>query len=225
MLNNVLRQRARNSWMLAFGDVITLLITFFILVLVLEVGYITKYQKWVSKQIDDSEKILAESFKESKLLTIKRTSFGIEVIIKNTKAFKEGGFEPSELLLIALQKLGKQLKTLPIILLKEEGFPSYVQKIMLKKHLHWEVGVHVAGYTDNGFVNPYSPLINNWFLSTMRAHRVMQVLSRNSELPHKLFAVAGYGEYRPIASNKTAEGRAKNRRVEISITAVLEHED
>lgn len=225
MQNNSSSQKAKTAWMLAFGDVITLLITFFILVLALESGNITKSQKWGREQLDTSGNTLLDLMNGTKIWDIKRTTVGIELSIKNAQAFKNGGYEPTEQLLAELKKLAKKMKKLPIIQLKKESFPPYVQKMMREKHLRWHVDINIAGYTDNGFVNPYSRLKNNWLLSTMRAQSVMQALIKYSNLPRSLFSVAGYGQYRPIASNKTKEGRAKNRRVEILITAVLEHKD
>jgi chemotaxis protein MotB len=53
----------------------------------------------------------------------------------------------------------------------------------------------------------------------------MQLLSASSGLPQDLFGIAGYGMYRPIASNDTPDGRAKNRRVKIVITANFAHQE
>lgn len=76
--------------------------------------------------------------------------------------------------------------------------------------------VLVAGHTDNQpiFTSQYE---SNWDLSSERALNCMKILLHNKNLdPHRFVAI-GYGEYRPIADNKTAEGRAKNRRVEVII--------
>lgn len=74
----------------------------------------------------------------------------------------------------------------------------------------------VAGHTDNVPIhNAYFD--SNWDLSTARALSFMKVLLNNSELEPKLFRAVGLGEYHPVDSNETVEGRAKNRRVEISI--------
>lgn len=74
----------------------------------------------------------------------------------------------------------------------------------------------VSGHTDN------VPMKNeefgsNWELSVMRSVNFMQVLLENKNLNPKLFSSKGYGEFQPIATNDTAEGKAKNRRVEILI--------
>jgi chemotaxis protein MotB len=76
--------------------------------------------------------------------------------------------------------------------------------------------IKVEGHTDNIPINtPEFP--SNWQLSTARATNViMYWISQYSNAANRLSA-AGYGEYRPVASNNTEYGRAKNRRVEIII--------
>jgi outer membrane protein OmpA-like peptidoglycan-associated protein len=70
----------------------------------------------------------------------------------------------------------------------------------------------VAGYTDNTG-KPDS----NLKLSKARAETVRDWLLDASGIPATQFAIQGYGETRPIASNDTPEGRARNRRVEITL--------
>jgi chemotaxis protein MotB len=77
-------------------------------------------------------------------------------------------------------------------------------------------GIRVEGHTDNTPINT-AQFPSNWELSTARATYLLQYLiSRTSISPARLSAV-GYGQYRPIASNDTPEGRAANRRVDLVI--------
>ncbi|MGE5280688.1 MAG: OmpA family protein [Deltaproteobacteria bacterium] len=76
--------------------------------------------------------------------------------------------------------------------------------------------VAVEGHTDS------EPIVrsgwkSNWELSTARALAVLHYfIDQDGITPERLSAV-GYGEYHPVASNETAEGKKKNRRVEIVI--------
>jgi|Deesub1362B_J571_1020462.scaffolds.fasta_scaffold00125_41 chemotaxis protein MotB len=72
----------------------------------------------------------------------------------------------------------------------------------------------IEGHTDNVPIRnaKYS---SNWELSVARATSVLMYLLKDKSIDPSRFSVAGYGQYRPVAPNTTAEGRAKNRRVEI----------
>ncbi len=76
--------------------------------------------------------------------------------------------------------------------------------------------ITVTGHTDDRPIKT-SQYPSNWHLSSERALNFMTELLNNKKLDPKLFSFTGYGEYRPIDSNKTEEGRAKNRRVEVLI--------
>ncbi|UVI30415.1 flagellar motor protein MotB [Paenibacillus spongiae] len=74
----------------------------------------------------------------------------------------------------------------------------------------------VSGHTDNEPIST-SDFKSNWDLSSSRAIRFMDILLSNKSLDPRLFSAIGYGEHRPVESNDTTAGRAKNRRVEVSI--------
>ncbi len=73
----------------------------------------------------------------------------------------------------------------------------------------------IEGHTDNVPVRG-GLYKSNWELSMARAYAVLRELEAGGVPPDRL-AGEGYGEYRPIASNATPEGRAKNRRIEIDL--------
>ena len=74
----------------------------------------------------------------------------------------------------------------------------------------------VSGHTDNVPIST-ARFASNWDLSVMRAVNFMKILLENNQLNPEWFSAKGYGEFKPIASNDTNEGKAKNRRVEILI--------
>lgn len=76
--------------------------------------------------------------------------------------------------------------------------------------------VEVAGHTDNIPIHR-ADFETNWDLSSKRAVNFMKILLANSKIQPASYSSVGYGEYRPIADNATTEGRATNRRVEVSI--------
>jgi len=81
--------------------------------------------------------------------------------------------------------------------------------------------VLISGHTDTDPINN-ARFPSNWELSSTRAITFMKyLLSINSGLNPARFSAIGYGEYRPIAKNDTAEGKQTNRRVEILIARSL----
>ncbi len=78
----------------------------------------------------------------------------------------------------------------------------------------------VAGHTDNVPIQT-SRFPSNWELSTARALEVVKLLIAQGVSPHALSA-AGYGEFDPVASNDAPDGRAKNRRIELTLQPNLD---
>jgi len=77
--------------------------------------------------------------------------------------------------------------------------------------------IRIEGHTDNVPISGalMSKYASNWELSTARATSVARYLQDQDKVDPTRLVAAGYGEYHPIASNDTPEGRAQNRRIEI----------
>lgn len=75
--------------------------------------------------------------------------------------------------------------------------------------------VGIEGHTDDQPIK-YSPWKSNWELSAQRALSVLHFLEEQGVGSKRLFA-SGYGEFSPVASNESEEGKSLNRRVEIVI--------
>ena len=76
--------------------------------------------------------------------------------------------------------------------------------------------VIIEGYTDNVPMSN-EQYASNWELSTSRAVSVLRYLSEEKQVDPTRLSARGYGEHQPIAPNDTAENRAENRRVNIVI--------
>lgn len=94
---------------------------------------------------------------------------------------------------------------------------SKIAKIVLD---YKEYDVLVEGNTDTDAISRPN-IRNNWDLSTLRASSVVQALQNEYGIDPKRLTAAGRGEYNPIASNSTVEGKARNRRTQIIITPKL----
>jgi len=79
-----------------------------------------------------------------------------------------------------------------------------------------QFNIGIEGHTDNVPIK-HSGYKSNWELSTTRALSVLHYLVKNQGISPERLSAIGYGEYRPVASNETSDGRKQNRRVEIVI--------
>jgi len=100
--------------------------------------------------------------------------------------------------------------------IRPEAYPTLdkVVRVLIENVPENDIGIE--GHTDNEPIK-YSGWKSNWELSTARALSVLHYLIDEKGLSGQRVSAIGYGEYRPVASNDTKEGRQLNRRVEIVI--------
>ncbi len=147
--------------------------------------------------VDESARELADSIEaamselvDEGLIDVRRDKRWIEVEIKSSILFPSGSAELSSQAIPVLEKLAKKLNALDNV-------------------------IHVEGFTDNIPISNFE-FLSNWELSAARAANVVHLFTRLGISPQRMAAI-GYGEFRPVATNTTAEGRAKNRRVVLVI--------
>ena len=126
------------------------------------------------------------------LINIKKTDYWLEIDIKSSILFSSGGAELSEDAEEVLSIIAGLLNT----------YPNDLQ---------------VEGFTDDRPINS-KKFPSNWELSSSRAASVVHLFEEEGVNPQRMQAI-GYGQYRPIAENTTAEGRNKNRRVNLVVLA------
>ena len=86
-----------------------------------------------------------------------------------------------------------------------------------------DISVLIEGHTDNDkFAGSVGQIENNWDLSTKRATAIVNILAENKAVKKENLTAAGRGEFAPLMSNDTPEGKAKNRRIEIILTPKLD---
>jgi chemotaxis protein MotB len=83
--------------------------------------------------------------------------------------------------------------------------------------------IQVSGHTDQMPIGEKrsAQFPTNWELSTARATNVVRFLQDKAKVPGERLLASGYGEYHPVASNRSSTGRAKNRRIEILLTPII----
>ena len=87
----------------------------------------------------------------------------------------------------------------------------------LREYMALGYEIRVEGHTDNKPINTQQ-FPSNWELSSSRAIAVMRFYLEEMEFNPALISAEGRGEYHPISDNDTAEGCAENRRVEIKLS-------
>ena len=230
-------------WLLTYADLITLLLIFFIIMYVMSIqdivkfksvaqslnmalagggqsimgeapasslipgqqGYQAKYNKDKSKSGSEDKKRKSESETMAEIkqkieqmakaagletkVTVTQTERGVTISIIDKLLFSSGEASLSPSAHSLLQKIGSII--------------SVSQQYM-----------RVEGHTDNQPISSF-PYPSNWELSAARATNVVRMFIEESGITPERLSAVGYGEYRPIASNATEEGRMANRRVEI----------
>ena len=135
---------------------------------------------------------------EGKGLTVEQKNGKVYVSMENKLLFNSGSWSVGPEGKKAVVELGKVLGENP------------------------DIAVLIEGHTDN---DPYAgsgPIADNWDLSTKRATAIVSILSENKAINKKNLTAAGRGQFSPLAGNETAEGKAKNRRIEIILTPRLD---
>lgn len=135
---------------------------------------------------------------EGKGLTVEQRNGKVYISMENKLLFKSGSWSVGAEGQSAVQQLGKVLAENP------------------------DISVLIEGHTDNVPYKGNSQLSGNWDLSTKRATAIVNILRENSGITPKNLTAAGRGEFAPIATNETPEGKAKNRRIEIVLTPKLD---
>jgi chemotaxis protein MotB len=98
--------------------------------------------------------------------------------------------------------------------IKTSSVPAFTRIADLLKQQPYRI--RIEGYTDNVPIHN-SQFPSNWELSTARASEMVRLLIVKYGFTPERLAAAGYGQYHPVASNDTAEGRSQNRRVDVVI--------
>ncbi|HYQ45650.1 MAG TPA: flagellar motor protein MotB [Polyangiaceae bacterium] len=99
-----------------------------------------------------------------------------------------------------------------------EGGQTVLQQIARSLVELSAYGIQVAGHTDSTRVvsaKTQEHFATNWELSSARATNVVRFLQERGKIPGARLVAAGFGEFRPAASNASEDGRRKNRRIEI----------
>jgi chemotaxis protein MotB len=98
-----------------------------------------------------------------------------------------------------------------------------IKKLAVVLEQNPDINITIEGHTDNVPYNSAgSTLKDNWDLSVLRATSIVRILLGSARIDAQRITAAGHGEFLPVDTDKTAEGRRKNRRTEIILTPKLD---
>jgi len=135
---------------------------------------------------------------EGKGLTVEQRNGKVYVSMENKLLFSSGSWAVNAEGKKAVQQLGAVLALNP------------------------DIAVLIEGHTDDVPYGGSGQVTDNWDLSTKRATSIVQILRENSGIDPFNLTAAGRGEYAPVTTNATADGKAKNRRIEVILTPKLD---
>ena len=145
-----------------------------------------KEERRLLKRIAEQFEDILEPYIDQKLVEVKRNDFWLELEMKSGMLFSSGEAQLSKSAIPLLKKIVEILRQTHNVL-------------------------HVEGHTDNIPIDTVE-FPSNWDLSSARASSVVKEFVNDGINPARMAAL-GYGEYHPVADNKSVQGRFKNRRV------------
>ncbi len=224
------RRRAeseKGTWLTTYSDMVTLLMTFFVLLFALSSFNLRKFEL-LSYSLQStfgvtpaSKGVLKGGESPAPEIADEQDGQLVQIGYQISQYISEYGLadvvsvheDPRGLLIRfrdqVLFDLGKAD-------LKPES--DLVLRTIAEAVLHIPNEIRIEGHTDD---LPISTLRfpSNWDLSAARAVAVLKHMA-DAGLPPNRLSIAGYGEYRPVASNETEEGRRLNRRVDVVVLSM-----
>lgn len=244
------------EWMNTYGDMITLLLTFFVLLFSFSSIDALKWEKIVSSfsgtpyvaiqsmesgdsQPDEIDNSVWETYKltPTPLPTPDSTQTEdpkAKVAEKFNELYQKIKYHIEENGLGFILYVEKQDETILLRLRDSALFDSAKASIkedaeeilidvcnIINEYYEYIKIIRIEGHTDNRPIST-AKYASNWELSVARAVEVFHYIVENTELDEAKFFVGGYGEFHPVASNDTEEGRVQNRRVDFVIESIIE---
>ncbi len=211
----------KGTWIVTYGDMVTLLLTFFILMIVILNEAESNIYKMLDMLLSETEQKL-DSYVTGQALDknidVQRTTKGVQLTISGEYFFDINSAQITPALRPLLDHIGHTVQQSRLLGVGGDPELKGFHEALQKSNHRLNVEIRVEGHTDNWPIRG-GRYASNWELSSARALEVVKYLSAVSGVEEGKFSALGYGEFRPITSNETPEGRSKNRRVEIFIDA------
>jgi len=215
------------AWALTFADLTTLLLTFFVLLLVILNDAEAHVDRLVNIILDETEKELAP-LKQNNLVDIERVTKGIKITLTGSKLFKSLSADLNPDADPILVQIGGLIRTSTLMNIYKQPRWDPLLEMIKKSNDTLNIEIRAEGHTDDKPIPMNSKFRNNWELSSARSLNLVQRLSELAQMEQHYFSALGYGEFRPKREIdniedrvELEEARAENRRVEIYFDAFI----
>ena len=220
------RKAKATAWALTFADMVTLLLTFFVLLLVILNDAEKHVDAVINKLLDKTYAKMNQNL-SSENISVDRVTKGIKITIrgnlfKSTSADVEPEYYP------VIHQIGRIIRESEVINIFDDESYTNLLGMIHKRGSQLNVEVRCEGHTDDEKLPPNADYPSNWELSAARSLNLVRLMNKYAAMPEKYFSAMGYGEFRPIIDVKSIsniaekkKARAVNRRVEIYLDAFL----
>ena len=219
------------GWMVTYGDMVTLLLTFFVMLFAFSSLNVERFRNIIAAYqgavglldggttVTESEPLASGDSPNAELIVRNPLEADETVDVLRALAQLREEAELADAFTVDVTERGIVIHFTDRVLFdlgRAELRPDAerVLRGVFDVLASWPHHIRVEGHTDNLPIETVQ-FPSNWELSTARAARVVRFVVEEGKIPPERLSAAGYGEYRPIADNGTAAGRARNRRVDV----------
>ena len=222
------RRAKSTAWALTFADVVTLLLTFFVLLLVMLSDAEQRLSTLIEKLLDETYEEMTTGLSYDNI-AVERETKGIKITITGN-LFKSTSAEIDPNYFDVVHQIGQLIADSDLMNINNREEHKSLLKIIDQNNAILNVEIRCEGHTDDQKLPLNSEYPSNWELSAARSLNLVRLMNKHAGMPEKYFSALGYGEFRPVSdvsriadAKGRQEARAKNRRVEIYLDAFLKN--
>ena len=229
------KKKNTQAWAITYADMVTLLLTFFVLLLVILSEAEKQLDIEISRLLDRAQKQI-ESELDDKNIDVERVGKGVKITIRG-KLFRQLSPDISPKYIPKIARIGELIKETDLMKINTSIIPDSADphfKLLDgldSRDKELAIEIRCEGHTDDAIIpkDKREKYETNWQLSTDRSLNVVDLMNKYASMPLKYFSALGYGEHRPLISVETIKSkktrrekdrlREYNRRVEIYLDA------
>ena len=220
------RRAKSTAWALTFADVVTLLLTFFVLLLVMLSDAEKRLSTLIENLLDETYEKMTSGLAYDNI-AVERETKGIKITITGN-LFKSTSAEIDPAYYTVIHQIGQLIADSDLMNINKKEKHKALLNIIDQHGATLNFEIRCEGHTDDAKLPPSAEYPSNWELSAARSLNIVRLMNKHAGMPEKYFSALGYGEFRPVVNvgpiedfDKKQKARAMNRRVEIYLDAFL----